>query len=128
MKATSNEEPDWYWLRKLDKSEAYLRIHWNVTEKQVEDVNNETRTEYEYDEQEIVISIPNEVLTVEDFKSFIDTKKSDLLAMLPHSSAPEQPQEEEETNIRKKDINIVRKELKELKERCEKCMPQKKKS
>lgn len=112
MKATSNVNPDWYHLRKIEHSNAYLKIHANVTEHEIEDEHG-TRIEYEYDEKEIVVPIPEEVTTVEQFKAFMDSKEAEYKAMVTPSE-PEQPQQEEEKNIRKKDINKIRKELKEL--------------
>jgi len=114
-KATSPVNPDWYFLRKIEHSNAYLRVRANVIEKQVEAADGKTRTEYEYDEQEIVVPIPEEVITVEQFKAFIDTKEAECVAMVSPSSAPEQP-EEVDNNIRKiKDINKIREKFKELK-------------
>lgn len=113
MKATSDTNPAWYWLRKLKGSTAYLRIHANIVEHEIND-DAGTRMEYEYDEIEIVVAIPEEVTTVEQFKDFIDSKEAEYVAKVSPSK-PSQPQEEEEeTNIRKKDINKIRKELKEL--------------
>lgn len=114
--ATSNEKPDWHWLRKLEKSEAYLRIRWNVEEKQVEDGDGNYRTQYEYDEEEIVVPIPQKITTVENLKQHLNDNKETYMQIAQQKKeerATQPPPEEQTETIRTMDIKKLRKSLKE---------------
>lgn len=76
----STVEPDWYWLRKIEGVTAYIRLHGNVKQIQVED-NGEPHTEYEYDEKEIGIMIPEDIITEGDVavRNYIKNKRSTLI-------------------------------------------------
>lgn len=56
-------KPSEYWLRKFEGVTAYVRIRWNIKQVQVEDMNSEKHTEYEYNEKEIAIRVPDNLIT-----------------------------------------------------------------
>lgn len=76
----STVEPDWYWLRKIEGVTAYIRLHWNIKQIQVED-NGEPHTEYEYDEKEIGIMIPEDIIAEGDaaVRNYIENKRTMLI-------------------------------------------------
>lgn len=111
MKAASKEKPDWYWLRKIEEDTAYLRIRWNIEEKQVEEEEG-IRAEYNYDEEELAVTIP-EILTVTKLKDYLRNEKTSILnkakGLKEERDKPKTPQEE---TIKTMDINKLREELK----------------
>ena len=115
--ATSNVEPDWYWLRKIERDTAYLKIRWNIAQKQVEEAEGK-RTEYVYDEEEITVTIPEAKETAAELKSYLSHKKASFI-----TKGKEQKAERDKTivvkpkTIRTMDIIKLREELKGEKEK-----------
>jgi len=61
MKARSTIKPKVFWLRKTELGEEkltlWIRIRWNIKTIEVDDMDREKHSEFEYDEQEVRLSL-----------------------------------------------------------------------
>jgi len=61
MKVRSTIQPKVFWLRKMELDEGklifWLRIRWNITTIEVDDMDGEKRSEFEYEEEEVRLSL-----------------------------------------------------------------------
>lgn len=61
----STVKPETIWLRKIEESpkglQAVLRVRWDVHTIEVEAMDGEAHTEYEYEEQEITETLPDTI-------------------------------------------------------------------
>lgn len=76
-------EPETVWLRKIEESSegltAILRIRWDVHTVEVEDMDGEGHSEYEYEEQEITEKLPSSVDSKKALADYISKNKDKLL-------------------------------------------------
>jgi hypothetical protein len=83
MLTRSTINPKSIWVRRIDKSSsgltATLRVRWNVHTVEISDMNDDPRTEYEYDEEEITYTLPMDVDSSEKLASWIKTNKTKLV-------------------------------------------------
>ena len=55
-------KPSRYWIRKFEGATAYIRLPCNIKQIEVEDMNGEKHTEYEYDETELAVALPDTLI------------------------------------------------------------------
>jgi len=105
MKAKSAVQPAWYWLDRIKKKEGrlalILRIRWNVHQVIVEDMDKQSHTEYEYDEQ-IIAHVLAQKIAKDEVISYIETHQDELLTEAQAIAG--------EAAIADEDINEVRKQ------------------
>jgi len=81
MKIRSTVKPALVWLRNIVKEsdglKAYVRYRWEISPVVLEDMDGESHIEYEYDEQEILVDIPDSIVKAKDLAKYL--KKSNLL-------------------------------------------------
>ena len=74
-------KPSEYEIRKFEGVTAYIGVRKNIKQILVEDMNEENHTEYEYDEKEIAVQIPDNLIIKAPklLSKRVDvTKKTDL--------------------------------------------------
>ena len=80
-RSTINPKP--IWVRRIDKSSdgltAVLRVRWDVHTVEVAGMNDDAHTEYEYDEEELVYTLPLDVDSPEKLVSHIKTNKTKIV-------------------------------------------------
>ena len=75
----STVKPQPIWLRRKDGNILTLRIRWNIHIAEVEDMEGETHTEYEYEEREIRHALPDDITIITAFKRYMKDKAPELL-------------------------------------------------
>jgi len=74
-------KPSEYWIRKFEGATAYIRLHSNIKQIEVEDMNGEKHTEYEYDETEIAVALPDTLIAkMPELMSLTDVTEKTILA------------------------------------------------
>jgi hypothetical protein len=106
MKAYSAIRQDPIWIK--DKSELNLkmRIRWNEKEIIRTDMGDKTRIEYEYDEEEIIHEVPEDI-KLEEFSLYLKDKVPDLLAEAKAKVIPEPEPEPEPEPIKIKTLKAA---------------------
>ena len=87
----STVKPQQIWLRRKDGNILTLRVRWNIHTAEVEDMEGETHTEYEYEEREIRHTLPDDITTVTAFKRYMKDKAPELLAQAKAVVVEEKP-------------------------------------
>jgi len=87
----STVKPQQIWLRRKDGNILTLRVRWNIHTAEVEDMEGETHTEYEYEEREIRHTLPDDITTVTAFKRYMKDKAPELLAQAKQIVVEEKP-------------------------------------
>ena len=87
----STVKPQPIWLRRKDGNILTLRIRWNIHTIEVEDIEGETHTEYEYEEREITHTLPNDITTITAFKKYMKEKAPELLVQAKRIVVEEKP-------------------------------------
>ena len=87
----STVKPQQIWLRRKDGNILTLRVRWNIHTAEVEDMEGETHTEYEYEEREIRHTLPDDITTVTAFKRYMKDKVPELLAQAKAVVVEEKP-------------------------------------
>ena len=87
----STVKPQQIWLRRKDGNTLTLRVRWNIRTVEVEDMDGETHTEYEYEEREITHTLPNDITTITAFKKYMKEKAPELLAQAKQIVVEEKP-------------------------------------
>ena len=87
----STVKPQPIWLRRKDGNTLTLRVRWNIHTAEVEDMEGETHTEYEYEEREITHTLPDDITTVTAFKKHMKGKAPELLAQAKQIVVEEKP-------------------------------------
>jgi hypothetical protein len=77
--ARSTVKPQQIWVRRKDDNILTLRIRWNIHTEEVEDMDGEKHTEYEYEECEIKHTLPDTVNTVSEFKDYMKEHRQELV-------------------------------------------------
>ena len=106
-------EPAWYWIKKIEGNVIHLLIRWNAKEIAVDDDEHGSHTEYEYDENAIIVSLPDGVRTLDELsawiteseKTFLDAAKATVDKIAPTATE----------DVRTTKISDVREKLKETK-------------
>lgn len=105
--ARSAIEPNWYWLQKIEKKgngiQLILRIRWNIHQVTIEDMNKQTHTEYEYDEQ-ILKHTPGQTLAKDEVTSYIESCKEELLTEAQNIAGIKEIAESDINNVRKQPL------------------------
>jgi len=74
----STINPENIWLRKTemidDRLYLILKVRSNIKQVEVKGINEETHTEYEYDETEISYPVPDGVTTIAELKNLISVE------------------------------------------------------
>lgn len=106
-RSTVNPEP--IFIRKIANSNAYLRVRWGVKQIEITD-DNGNHTEYEYNEQKLVVPIPDDVVSPDDLKNWIVESSSDLInqAKSVVTRIEESPKADD---VREMNITDVRKKI-----------------
>ena len=76
--ANSSVSPESIFIRKIENNAVHLLVRWNIEEIETID-DNGTRIEYEYDEQKLVVTILDDIMSPSDLKAWIAENSSDLL-------------------------------------------------
>jgi hypothetical protein len=79
MKAYSAIKQDPIWIRDKDGLNLKLRIRWNEKQTTKTEMDGKSRIEYEYDEEEILHTVPDGI-KLEDFNLYLKEKISELLS------------------------------------------------
>ena len=87
----STVKPQQIWLRRKDGDTLTPRIRWNVHTIEVEDMDGETHTEYEYEEREIRHTLPDDITTVTALKRYMKDKALELLVQAKQIVVEEKP-------------------------------------
>ena len=74
----STVSPESIFIRKIENNTTHLLIRWNVKEITIDD-DIGSHIEYEYDEQKLTATIPDDVMTPNDLQKWITENSSDLL-------------------------------------------------
>ena len=75
--------PETVWVRKKELTDdglfLILRVRANIHQVTVEDMDGESRTEYEYDEEEIKYQVPDGITTSAEIKTLLGTEEPNLI-------------------------------------------------
>jgi len=78
----STVKPGEYLIRKFEGATAYIRLPYNIKQIEVEDMTGEKHTEYEYDETEIAVALPDTLIAKipELMSKHLDVTEKTILA------------------------------------------------
>ena len=103
----SNNYPKPIYLQKIENSTVHLQVRWDIIKTDINDENGK-RVEYNYNEREIVIQIPVDVVTPVDLKAWI---AQNAKAWIGDAKMIIEPQTTKIDDVRTMDIAIVRMQI-----------------
>jgi predicted metal-dependent hydrolase len=81
----STVNPSIFWIRKIIGQTAFIRVRWNVKPIVVKDMDDREHSEFEYDEQELLVQLPPDISSVESLSDFLAKEKEKLLSQAKDS-------------------------------------------
>ena len=123
MKVRSTVKPAIVGLRNIVKEsdglKAYVRYRWEISPVVLEDMNGESHTEYGYNEQEVIVGIPDSIIKVEDLVGYLEKnnllEEAKRLEILPAENVIVKEIEIPISPLWYEDIEEIRKELEVIK-------------